>query len=176
MISEVGFLSPEVNESEQQLAMEYRDLFELSERLSKLFIQLLRDAPLDHESVRNMVLNTLAAKALELFQSSVILLRKDVSPQYEYCAVRKLRLSINSARSNWRLRESIDTSIKRNAAGYRSSGVSRNTNKRIQSLELPPVLRRKSILSQRKGRRRRSPTSGLRWRRWTTFTICTTKK
>ena len=80
MISEVGFLSPEVNESEQQLAMEYRDLFELSERLSKLFIQLLRDAPLDHESVRNMVLNTLAAKALELFQSSVILLRKGCIP------------------------------------------------------------------------------------------------
>lgn len=80
MISELGFLSPEVSETEQQLVTDYHDLFDLSENLSKLFIRLLRDASLDHESVRNLAMNTLAAKALELFQSSVILLRKGCIP------------------------------------------------------------------------------------------------
>ena len=61
MISELGFLSPEVSETEQQLVTDYHDLFDLSENLSKLFIRLLRDASLDHESVRNLAMNTLAA-------------------------------------------------------------------------------------------------------------------
>lgn len=80
MISELGFLSPEVSEDEHQLTMNYRELFNLSERLSKLFVRLLKDATLDHTSVRNMAMNSLAAKSLELFQSSVILLRKGCIP------------------------------------------------------------------------------------------------
>lgn len=80
MISELGFLSPEVDESEKQLVTTYRELFDLSERLSKLLIGLLRDAELDHASVRNMTINALAARSLELFQSSVILLKKGCIP------------------------------------------------------------------------------------------------
>lgn len=80
MISELGFLSPEVSEDEQQLTTNYHELFNLSERLSKLFVRLLKDAPLDHTSVRNMAMNSLAAKSLELFQSSIILLRKGCIP------------------------------------------------------------------------------------------------
>lgn len=80
MITELGFFAPEVSEDEQQLTMNYHELFNLSERLSKLFVRLLKDAPLDHTSVRNMAVNSLAAKSLELFQSSVILLRKGCIP------------------------------------------------------------------------------------------------
>jgi len=80
MISELGFLSPEVDESEAELMTTYCELFDLSERMSKLFVQLLIDADLDHASPRNMAMNALAAKSLELFQSSVILLRKGCIP------------------------------------------------------------------------------------------------
>ena len=80
MISELGFLSPEAGEDGQQLEMSYQEVFSLSERLSRLFVQLLKDAPLDHTLVRNVVMNGLAAKSLELFQSSVILLRKGCIP------------------------------------------------------------------------------------------------
>jgi len=80
MISELGFFSPEVSEDEQQLTMKYHELFDISERLSKLFVRLLKDAPLDYTSVQNMAMNSLAAKSLELFQSSVIMLRKGCIP------------------------------------------------------------------------------------------------
>ena len=80
MISELGFLAPEVDESEKQLATTYCEFFDLSERLSKLLIRLLRDAELDHASLRNVTINALAAKSLELFQSSAILLKKGCIP------------------------------------------------------------------------------------------------
>jgi hypothetical protein len=80
MISELGFLSPDISESEQQITTDYHDLFNLSEKLSRLLIQLLKNAPLDHTSIKNLTINTLAAKSLELFQSTVILLRKGCIP------------------------------------------------------------------------------------------------
>jgi hypothetical protein len=80
MISELGFLSSEAEESEKQIIGAYADLFQLSERLSKLFIDLLAEAELDRTSVKNLTLNALAAKSLELFQSSIILLRKGCIP------------------------------------------------------------------------------------------------
>lgn len=80
MISKLGFLSPEVDESEEQFATAYRELFDLSICLGELFVQLLGGAELNHASTRNMVTNILAAKSLELFQSSVILLRKGCIP------------------------------------------------------------------------------------------------
>jgi hypothetical protein len=80
MISELGFLSSEVEESEKQIIGAYTDLFELSERLSKLFIGLLRKSELDRTSTKNLTMNALAAKSIELFQSSIILLRKGCIP------------------------------------------------------------------------------------------------
>lgn len=80
MISKLGFLSSEAEESEKQLIGAYIDLFELSRRLSKLYIGLLRESELDSTSVKNLIMNALAAKSLELFQSSIILLRKGCIP------------------------------------------------------------------------------------------------
>lgn len=80
MISELGFLSPEVGESEEQLAIAYTELFSLSEKLSKLLLQLLKGVELDYTSTRSMVINALAVKSLELFQASVILLTKGCIP------------------------------------------------------------------------------------------------
>lgn len=80
MVAELGFLSSEVKESEEQIMAAYADLLQLSERLSKIFISLLGQSRFDHTSVRNLTLNALAAKSLELFQSSIILLRKGCIP------------------------------------------------------------------------------------------------
>ncbi len=99
MISELGFLSSEVEESEKQIIGAYTDLFELSERLSKVFIGLLQESELDRTSPKNLTMNAMAAKSLELFQSSVILLRKGCIPAakitcralietvYKFCAI-----------------------------------------------------------------------------------------
>ena len=80
MISELGFLSSEVEESEKQIIGAYTDLFDVSERLSRLFIGLLKESELDRTSSKNLIMNALAAKSLELFQSCIILLRKGCVP------------------------------------------------------------------------------------------------
>lgn len=80
MISELGFFSPDAVESQSQIRGAYREVFEVSEQLSKLFLRLLRDAELDRVSVKNMVMNAIAAKSLELFQSSMILLERGCIP------------------------------------------------------------------------------------------------
>jgi hypothetical protein len=80
MIADLGFLSSEAEESEKQIIRAYTDLFQLSGQLSKLFISLLRKAGLDRTSIKNLTINALAAKSLELFQSSIILLRKGCVP------------------------------------------------------------------------------------------------
>ncbi len=80
MISELGFLSPEIEESETAIATTYCDFFDLSERISRLFVQLLQETNIDHTSQKSTAINALAAKSLELFQSSVIMLRKGCIP------------------------------------------------------------------------------------------------
>lgn len=80
MIDKLGFLSPEASEDEQQVIINYHELFTLSERLSELFISLVKKAPLDQTSIINMVMHGLALKALELFQAAVIILRKGCIP------------------------------------------------------------------------------------------------
>jgi len=80
MISKLGFLSAEAEDSERQLLESYRELFSVSARLSQLFVRLLSEADLDQTSVKSMVMNALAAKSLELFQSCVILLKKGCIP------------------------------------------------------------------------------------------------
>lgn len=80
MISELGFFSPDAVESQSQIRGAYREVFEVSEQLSKLFLRLLRDAELDRSSMKNMAMNALAAKSLELFQSSMILLERGCIP------------------------------------------------------------------------------------------------
>jgi len=80
MISELGFLSSEVEKSEKQIIETYTDLFEVSERLSKLFIDLLKASELDRTSPKNLTMNALAAKSLEVFQSCIILLKKGCIP------------------------------------------------------------------------------------------------
>ncbi|MFJ1257142.1 DUF5677 domain-containing protein [Cupriavidus sp. CuC1] len=80
MISQLGFLSPEVDAREGELLAAYRNVFDVSERLSKLFVRLLREAELDRTSVRAMTMHALGARSLELFQSSIILLRKGCIP------------------------------------------------------------------------------------------------
>lgn len=80
MISELGFFSPEAVESQVDIKKEHQDVFAISEELSKLLLRLLRDAELDQASVKNMAINALAAKSLELFQSSIILLERGCIP------------------------------------------------------------------------------------------------
>jgi hypothetical protein len=80
MISELGFLSSEVEESEKQITKAYADLFDVSERLSRLFIGLLKESELDRTSPKNLTMNALADKSLELFQSCIVLLRKGCIP------------------------------------------------------------------------------------------------
>lgn len=80
MISETGFLSSEAEESERQIMEGYKELFDVSLRLSRLFIHLLRDSELDRTSHKDLAMNALGAKALELFQSCIILLRKGCVP------------------------------------------------------------------------------------------------
>ena len=80
MISALGFFSPEAVESQVGIKTAYRDVFAISEELSKLLLRLLRDADIDQASVKNMAINALAAKSLELFQSSIILLERGCIP------------------------------------------------------------------------------------------------
>ncbi|HMV59275.1 MAG TPA: DUF5677 domain-containing protein [Nitrospira sp.] len=80
MISELGFFSPEAIESQRQIRVAYREVFEVSEQLCELLLRLLRDAELDRISAKNMAMNALAAKSLELFQSSLILLERGCIP------------------------------------------------------------------------------------------------
>jgi hypothetical protein len=80
MISEMGFLSSEAEESEKQIMEAYAELFNVSRRLSRLFIDLLRDSELDRTSHKCLAMNALGAKSLELFQSCIILLRKGCIP------------------------------------------------------------------------------------------------
>ncbi|MDO9558770.1 MAG: DUF5677 domain-containing protein [Syntrophales bacterium] len=80
MISELGFLSSEVEKSEKQIIGAYTDLFDVSEQLSRLFIGLLKESELDRTSPKNLAINAIAAKSLELFQSCIILLRKGCVP------------------------------------------------------------------------------------------------
>lgn len=82
MISELGFFSPEAIESQRQICVVYREVFEVSKQLSALLLRLLRDADLGPVSRRNTAttLNALAAKSLELFQSSLMLLERGCIP------------------------------------------------------------------------------------------------
>lgn len=99
MISELGFLSSDVEEAEKQIIEQYGDLFTLSERLCKLFIGLMKESLIDDTSIKNRTMRALAAKSLELFQSCIILLRKGCIPAakiicralietiYKFCAI-----------------------------------------------------------------------------------------
>lgn len=80
MISELGFFSPEAIESQELIRQDYGEVFEVSEQLSKMLIRLLRAAELDATSRKNMAMNVLAARSLELFQCSMILLEKGCIP------------------------------------------------------------------------------------------------
>lgn len=80
MISEQGFFSPEVVESTRQIRQAYGEVFEVAEQLSQLLIRLLREAELDRVSPKNMAMNAIAAKSLELFQCSIILLERGCIP------------------------------------------------------------------------------------------------
>jgi len=80
MIAELGFFSPEAIESQRQIRVAHREVFEVSEQVSELLLRLLRDAELDRISAKNMAMNALAAKSLELFQSSLILLERGSIP------------------------------------------------------------------------------------------------
>jgi hypothetical protein len=107
MITELGFLSPEIEKSEKKIIKKYYDLFQLSERMSKIFIGLLKQSKIDRKSIKNLAMNALAAKSLELYQSSIILLRKGCIPAtkaicralietvYKLCAIQLKKEGIN---------------------------------------------------------------------------------
>jgi Family of unknown function (DUF5677) len=147
MISELGFLSPEVGEYEKQFTTSYCDLFELSEQLSKLLIRLLKDATTDDRSTRAMVMHALAASSLELFQSSIILLRKGCIPGariicrtlietvYKLSAIQLTSDGIDrylSQEKNTRLQKLI--CIQKYKQKHKSSGVAPGIEKEIDAL------------------------------------------
>jgi hypothetical protein len=80
MISELGFFSPEATDSKGQIRQQYRGTFDTGEQITRLLIPILRDAELDPTSTKNMAVNALAAKGLELFQSSQLLLERGCIP------------------------------------------------------------------------------------------------
>ncbi len=80
MISELGFLSPDAEESERQILKAYCDVFDVCTELVNLFLRMLKEAVIDTASEKSLAMNALAAKSLELFQSSQILLQKGCIP------------------------------------------------------------------------------------------------
>jgi hypothetical protein len=80
MIPELGFFSPEAVESQRHIRGAYREVFETSEQLSRLLLRLLQGAKLEPSSQKNLAMNALAAKSLELFQSSILLLERGCIP------------------------------------------------------------------------------------------------
>ncbi len=80
MISERGFFSPEAAESRQQLRQAYHEVFDIAEQLTRLLIRPLGDAELDERSTKNIAMHALAAKSLELFQCSILLLEGGCIP------------------------------------------------------------------------------------------------
>ncbi len=80
MISERGFFSPEAAESRHQLRQVYHEVFEIAEQLTQLLILPLRHAELDEKSTKKMAMHALAAKSLELFQCSFLLLEGGCIP------------------------------------------------------------------------------------------------
>ncbi len=80
MVSERGFFSPEAADSRHQLRQVYQEVFEIAEQLTQLLIRPLRDAELDEKLPKNMAMYALAAKSLELFQCSILLLERGCIP------------------------------------------------------------------------------------------------
>jgi hypothetical protein len=79
-IEDLGFLSKEGLQLEDQIVKSHKEVFQLSDRISQLFLRALKDSEIDPTSRDNLVLNACAARVLELFQSVDILLRKGCAP------------------------------------------------------------------------------------------------
>lgn len=80
MISELGFFSSQAREDEKRIRADHAELFELAENVSREFLRLLEKAELDPNSDKNLRINALAIRSLELFQSTFNLLGQGAVP------------------------------------------------------------------------------------------------